>query len=548
MDEVAGKDRSPGRLAGAALMLMIPVALLVASARAGEAAQRDNAATTLRQVVTEHLGEGRVDAALAAAQQALARAPDDEAVREEFIALHLALGRRMLSEENFSTADRAFGAILKVAPRHAEARRLAGAIETARRETPARVAEARQWIELEWFEPAFSTFRQAVALLPGLADEFAPDFRRAAIGAADDHYLCKNFPEAFYFYDASLKLASGPDAESLASRWMRSMVLSLAADIDRMDYPPAYWRLTLERAASSGVTGKHAAAMKATLMGLAHEDMGRSAEAAEAYGKACGMTREKSRAEAVRFVRGQYDVTRSDRRRGYWQRHEEGDWQILEADGFRIHHRNREVGRLVARALRFHFDRIADLLALDAQEIPWDKPCDVYLHGTAGDFRTATGQGESVRAVSVIRRRGATLESHALHAYQQDPLLLSASLPHELAHLIIAGATHHAPMAPALSEGLALHVEPPCRRRQFARLFGQIDRPRGIADLLKVQRSHPPETAFYAEAHRLLATLRSRRDISVALELAGDEPDRRMIARLFKFQSAAALEAAYAGK
>jgi len=543
---IASNDRSPARLTGAALILL--AVLLTPSARLGGAALADDAAATLRRAVTQHLREGRVDAALATAQQALARDPANEAVRQEFISLHLALARRMMSEEDFETADRALDAILKVAERHPEARRLAGRIESARRDVPTRVAEARRWLELEWFEPAFNTFRQAVALSPDLKDELAEDFRRAAVGAADDHYFCKNFHEAFYFYDAALKLGRGTDAElrgSLASRWMQSMVHALAADIDRIDYPPAYWRLALERAESAGPMGKQAPALRAMLRGLAHEDMGRPAEAAVEYGKASGLTRSQSRAEALRAIRRQYDVMLSQRRRGHWLRHEEGEWQTIDAGGFRIHHRNPPVGRMVAGALRFHFKRIADLLALDLREVPWNLPCDVYLHRSAEAFRAATRQGERVRAISVIRRRGAALESHTLHAHQQDPLLLSASLPHELAHLMIAAATRYAPMNPALSEGLALHTEPPCRHQQFTRLFGRIEKPRSIAALLKIQQSHPPETAFYAEAHRLLATLRSRRDLSIALELTGDKLDRRTLAKRFNFRSASALEEAY---
>ncbi len=546
MLRVASQDRSLVRLVATAVILT--VALLAPPARFVAAAPVPDAASKLRQAVTKHLQAGRVDAALTAAQEALSRNPDDDDVRREFISLHLALGRRMISEENFETADRALAAILKIALRHTEARRLAEQINQARSKVPLRVAEARRWLDLEWFEPAFNTFRQAAALSPGMKDELAADFRRAAVGAGDDHYFCKNFHEAFYSYDAAMKLDGGPDADaraSLASRWMQSMVHALAADVDRIDYPPAYWRHALHRAESAAPSGQRAARLMAMLRGLAHEDMGRPTAAADEYGRACGAGRPKSRAEALRAIRQQYDVTLSQRRSGHWRRHEQGDWWIIDAGRFRVHHRNAQAGQVVADTLRFHFRRIADLLALDLEEVPWDKPCDVFLHGNAKAFRAETGQGPRVRAISIIRRRGQALESHTLHAHQQDPLLLSASLPHELAHLMIAAATRYAPMNSALSEGLALHTEPQCRHQQFRRLFGQLGRPRSIAALLKVKQSHPPETAFYAEAHRLLATLRSRRDISIALELTGDNLNRRTLAKRFNFRSASALEDVY---
>ncbi|MFQ5411737.1 MAG: hypothetical protein ACE5EC_05550 [Phycisphaerae bacterium] len=508
--------------------------------------------------VREHLAAGRIEAAIRAVQRALADHPDSPEVRAQFVSLHLSLARGMLGEEAFAGAEGALRSIRKVDPDHPEARRLLGVIRSARRAAPARVDQARRWIEVEWFEPAFNALRQAGALLPDRKDEWAPSYRAAAIGAGDDDYFTKNFHEAFYFYDAALQLgeaSESPPSSSLISRWMQCMAHALAADIDRARYPPSYWKLVLRRAEAWRFDGAGAESLKALLRGLAHENLGVTDKAAARYAQVIGrpvvsLDAElvaRSRKSALKTIRRWYDPGLSARRDGIWSRNERTDWRVLSRPGFRIHHRNEQAADRVAKAARFHFRRIADLLALDVEEVPWPVACDVYLHADEAAFREATDQPGPVRAISVIETRGGKLQRHAIHVHQRDPLLLSASLGHELAHLIVGAVTGYRPGVAVLNEGIALHVEPECRHRQFGRLFGGIERPRRIRPLLSVGELHPPEPDFYAEAYRLVSVLRRGGDLSRIVEMSGETKNRDKLARRFGFQNGKALEKAYLG-
>lgn len=515
-------------------------------------------ADDLRTKLRTHLGDGRLDAALREARAFLARFPEDADVRREFVSLLLSFAREMMREERFSAAEQACRAVLKVDAAQREARRLVGILEKARRTVPRRVEQARRWIEIEWFEPAFVALRQAGALVPDDKQRWAAAYRAAAVGAGDDHYFTKNFHEASYYYDAALKLGDESDMKpsaSLISRSLQSMVFALAADAGRVRYPPIYWRRILRRAEHSAAEAGQSSMFRAMLRGLAYDNQGDPQRAAIEYGKVLGRPVvsldegliARSRAAARDSLRRWYDVGLSERRQGIWDRAEPGDWQLLEVPRFRIHHHNPAAARRVAAALRFHFNRIAGLLGRDPEAVPWPVPCDVYLHVDGDAFRSATGQAEPVRAISVVRKLGEALHGHRIHVSQTDPMLLSTSLGHELAHLMVSAVVGGASFKPVLNEGIALHVEPQCRHRQFARLFRLDRKPRTIGSLLAVEEVHPPEPGYYAEAYRLLDVLLSRGDMNTALAAGQSAGNRRELALSFGFESGSSLERRYRG-
>lgn len=519
----------------------------------------DSAAAVMRRAVESQLAEGRVDSALLAAQRSFSENPDDTSVRGEFVSLHLALARESIRAEDFATADQALKAIRAVDANADEAGRLAGLIETARGKVPGAVAKAGRWMDVEWFDPAFRAYGQAVALLPAREPEWRYRYLDAAVGAGDDHYFAKNFHEAFYRYDAALRLYEKdgrPAPARLESRWLQSMIHALSDDIDRVGYPPAYWKIVLGRVERAHSATELPALFKWMVRGLALEDMGETGPAARAYGHVTGREildtdRERPasvRASAIKRIRAKYDKALSDRRRGIWSEHGRGRWRVLDVGRFRIHHRNEGAAKLVAAALEFQFGRIAAILGYSADEVPWAQPCDFYMHADGRAFREASGQDGHVQAISVIRSRGADLESHAIHGSQDDPLLLSSSIPHELCHLMVGALTGYRPMAGALAEGLALHVEPRCRQVQFARVFSRLTEPRSVRTLLKVGELHPTEPTFYAESHRLVAVLSGHEEVGRILELNRSGGSRADLSRVFGFKSAGALDRAYLGR
>ncbi len=540
---------SAGRAIGIVFVLTV---LMSPSALAQSASGVEPPALRLRQSVVEHLRAGRIEAALEAAQRGLTAHSSDEEVRAEFISLHVSLARKLISDENYDLGERALEAALRVDESHPAARGLLKSIRQGRAEAPARVARAREWIELEWFEPAFVTYRQATALQPDRRREWLPDYRTTAIGAGDDDYLTKNFHEAFYYYDAALRLGdelSVPPPASLLDRWLQCMAHALSRDVDRAAYPPDYWKLALRRAAVVGGNDK-ATTFVHMLRGLAYENLGDERLAAEAYARFLGersnvVDAREGRDHAIRRLRQRYDPSLCGRRIGPFAAGSAGKWQTLDGERFVIRHRNADIAARVARAAAFHFSRIADVFSLDDGEVPWASPCVIHLHPNAESFRKSAAQGEDVRAVSVIQSRGRRLEGHEIHVFQTDAMLLSASLSHEIAHLMIAALVEYQPMPGAISEGLALSIEPQCRRRQFARLFGEFPAPRSIERLLAIPNMHPAESAFYSESLRLVQVMGERIGPAGILACVGDKLTPADVAARGGFRSVEELSRVY---
>lgn len=534
-------------IAGIPALLAIVVASLAPAAkgdpsRPSDAARQASAtvAEQLRSRIKSLLKAGRIDEAVRVAQSALRDAPDDLAIRREFIDLHISLARSWLAEERFIDAETVLDAVLRVQPGQTDASQLKQSIDAARRAIPDRLRSAREWIDLEWHEPAFNAFRQAIALAPEHRGEWLRDYRSAAVGAGDDEYLTKNFHQAFYYYDAALELGESLEIAAdpaLISRWLQSLVHALDSE-SRIRYPESYWKLIFRRIGPLRDAGRRSDTLKATLEGFAFEHAGDDQRAAQSYARAVGTAERRKRLSAaglkraaIREVRALYDPDATGRRGEEWRRRDTDAMQLLESSRFRVHHRNAIVAQRVVRALDFHFARLADAWALDLEEVPWEHKADVYLHADPHAFFEATGQSPPVTAISRIQLQGSAVTQKVIHAHLADPLLLSSSLAHELAHLMTAELRRDRPLPAVLTEGLALHAEPQCRHRQFARLFEQQKRATPVRRLLEFEDVHPTDADFYAGAHRLMTVLRSRVALADILELRGDAIDANRLAR-----------------
>lgn len=505
--------------------------------------------TPLSRQIRTLLKSGRLDEAVAVVQEAYRRAPDDPRVRAEFVELHLSLADHLLRDQQFSAAERVARAVVKAEPGQADALRLLDGLTAARKDVPQRVAEARRLIRLEWFGPAYEALSQAAALLPDRRNEWTGDLLAAAEGAGDDHYFCKNFREAFFYYDVARR-SGRPVGESLNRRWLHSQVFSLADDVDHAKYPIEYWHKIVTTA--EPLARQRSDPLMAVLRGLANENLGDADRAVANYAEATGQavsgrdaaSIRSARRAAIRLVRGQYDESLSPRRAGVWRKYDPGDWGVVRTPHFVVHHRNAEVGRRVADAMEYHFDRIARYLGATPDRIAW-QPCDVYLHKDLAAFRAATGRNGAERAISITKLAGVALRSHTVHVTQTDPMLMSARLPHELMHLMIGAITGHRKTCAILNEGLALSVEPRCRTIQFARVLADEGGPRPVQTLLAIAEPHPAEQRrFYGEARRLVALLLARGPASRIVAAAAEADPAAALRKRFQLADLSALDIA----
>jgi len=492
------------------------------------------AAQRLRDQLLQLLHRGELDRAVTLALDAAGKSPDP-AIRSEGLSLLNSIARQSIQQDDYATADRTLSAILKVAPDNADALQMTKTITAARGALPARLREAKSWLAVEWYEPAFGVLGQAVALSPNRRAELTPDYLKAAVGAGDDHYFTKNFREAFYCFDAAIQtqiengIAITP---GLAARWLQSMAFALVEDVDRATFTPDFWKVVLRRVAAAPRAQSADAELRAMVRGMAAEDAGEQGPAAREYAFVAGANPamagdagalSDARRAAVSRLRAIYDPSLSDRRAGPWRTRLSGDWRVLKTPGFRIHHRNEHAARGVADALAFHFDRVCQLLGRTREQVPWPVPCDIWLYSDRAHFVREVGpKSDAVLASSDIRLLGTKLESHAVHVTQSDPMLLSSTLAHELTHLIVGAATEYRTLPGAIAEGIALAVEPRARHVQFARIHRGLARRRDAAALLQFNETHPADAAFYAEAANLVARLSARGGIAPILSL----PDR----------------------
>lgn len=515
------------------------------------------AAQRLREALLEELGRGNLDRAVEMALKA-ASGTLNPAVHAECLHLLSSIARQSLRSKDYVIADKAVAAMLRLAPGDPAAVAMSKSIATARTAVPERLKDVRRWLAVEWYEPAFQTLSEAIALAPDRRSELTEDYFSAAVGVGDDHYFTKNFREAFYAYDAAIQIQLGdrkPVKASLATRWLQSMVFALVDDVDRASFSPQFWQAVMQRVAAAPKASTGDAALRAMVRGLAAEDSGDAATAAREYASVAGgegaisgggLSVSDARRAAVTQLRRLYDPALSPRRAGNWRKQTGEGWRILEAPGFRIHHRNEKVARAVADALAFHLERVAELLGQPPGKIPWSLPCEVWIYQDKKQYEQAVHPvNDAVLASTDIRLRGNTLEAHALHVTQSDPMLLSSTLAHELTHLVVGAVTKYRSLPGALAEGMALAAEPRGRQIQFARIHRGLRQRRTAAALLQLNDTHPPDAAFYAESAHLITRLRTHRGLIPLLSLP-DRPTPQQIAKAYDLADAAALDKLFA--
>jgi len=517
------------------------------------------AAQRLRDELLRLLQQGDLDRAVARALNAASQS-QDAAVRAECVALLNSVARQSMRQDDYATADRALAAALRIAPKNDVARQMAKTVADERAESAAQLKNVAQWLELEWFEPPFRVLGRAMALSPERRDEWSADYARAAIGFGDDHYFTKNFRDAFYCYDTAIALVQAerkPISAALSARWLQSMVFALVDDVERATFSPDFWKMLMQRVNAATAAKQGDATLRLMIRGLAAEDAGHSTEANRAYFQVTGVnadqpglhtTGDAVRKAAINRIRQLYDPGLSARRSGPWRARLTGDWRVMVAPGFRIHHHNEHAAKQVAAALDFHFDRICKLLETPRDRLVWPTPCDVWIYSDKKHFADAVNpRSRDVLALSDIRIRGGKLDSHTIHVTQSDPMLLSSTLAHELTHLIVGAATGYRSLPGALAEGAALQAEPRARQIQFARLFRGLPRRRTAEALLQVGETHPVDTAFYAESANLAARLFARSGLAPLLSLK-DRPEATDVVSAFKFKDMNELEQALAAK
>jgi tetratricopeptide (TPR) repeat protein len=489
----------------------IPLLLAVAATLAGGWQSRPT--DPLRRELTGLLESGQTGGALARAQAALRQAPDDPVVRGEYVSLHLALARYWLAQRRFDDCLTVVSAILAVEPDHSEALDIQRELLAARQAASQQLPEIDRLLRLELFDSVLERIREVEALRPDLTGKLASRKQAAWRGAADDHYFAGNFNEAFALYE-HLRSLSKDEQPDVASRWLVTLALALSQPSSNTLRPDGCEKLA-GRVSRDGSAADHPRVAHA-ILGLLAEQAGQQRAAGQRYAAALeipwdmpsaderGVALARLRAQAVQYLDALHDSDRTRWRGGAWQIKLADVWKHRRTEHFEVYARNDLVAERVAEAAEYHFAGLCDWLAVAVAD-PWEPRCELRVHATRDEWRRVLETGAVTGTPTEMRIQGERMLLRCVNLCQDDPWLLSATLPHELTHVILADACQGGNLPPAIDEGLALQSEPPARRLRLCRLLGASVP--DLAGLLTATQSPANESAYCAGCDALTGLL-----------------------------------------
>ncbi|MGE3804767.1 MAG: hypothetical protein AB7K24_08860 [Gemmataceae bacterium] len=135
-------------------------------------------------------------------------------------------------------------------------------------------------------------------------------------------------------------------------------------------------------------------------------------------------------------------------------------WEVAETENFRIlHNQPRQLAEDAARMAERTRRRMQKKWFGNIGPV-WDPRCEIYLHATAEDYSKATAvpagsPGHSSFTIDGGRVIGRRIDLHCDH-----PNLLTAILPHETTHTVLAGNFGSKPLPRWADEGMAVLTEP----------------------------------------------------------------------------------------
>jgi hypothetical protein len=193
-------------------------------------------------------------------------------------------------------------------------------------------------------------------------------------------------------------------------------------------------------------------------------------------------------------------------------------WEVVETPHFRVlYKQSREFADRAARVAE------QTCLAMHRKWFghdgePWSPKCDVYLHATAADYGSYTGQRTDSPGFAHIDQDpvAGRVAGRAIHLHCENPAeVLSAVLPHEATHVVLAGQFGRGQLPRWADEGMAVLTEPAEKLEQhrynLARCRAQLF---AVNELMQLPDWPASKriSAFYAQSVSLVSYLCGLRD------------------------------------
>jgi hypothetical protein len=139
---------------------------------------------------------------------------------------------------------------------------------------------------------------------------------------------------------------------------------------------------------------------------------------------------------------------------------QENGWARAETTNFRIfHNESRKTAEKVARIAET--TRATQMRKWFGKTVPaWTSKCDIYLHATGEDYARETKAPAHVPGHASITRDSERVVSMRVDLHCDEPNMLTAVLPHETTHVILAGRFGRHSVPRWVDEGVAVLSEP----------------------------------------------------------------------------------------
>ncbi|AMV38313.1 peptidase MA family metallohydrolase [Planctomyces sp. SH-PL62] len=135
-------------------------------------------------------------------------------------------------------------------------------------------------------------------------------------------------------------------------------------------------------------------------------------------------------------------------------------WQVHETESFRIFHVDPALAAKAAAAAEAVRVSQGTRWGSPTARGAWSPRCDIYLYPTASDFARMTGQPETSPGFSTMGIGGGQVVARRVNLRADHPQLISAILPHEVTHVVLADVFADQQIPRWADEGMAVLAEP----------------------------------------------------------------------------------------
>ncbi|MGC8639056.1 MAG: peptidase MA family metallohydrolase, partial [Isosphaeraceae bacterium] len=135
-------------------------------------------------------------------------------------------------------------------------------------------------------------------------------------------------------------------------------------------------------------------------------------------------------------------------------------WHVYESANFRVYHVDAEIALKASRAAEAVRSKQAKRWGSVATRSTWSPKCEIYLYPKPKDFAQMTGQPETSPGFSTMGVNGNRVIARRVNLRADHPQLLTAILPHEVTHVVLADLFTEKQIPRWADEGMAVLAEP----------------------------------------------------------------------------------------